>query len=257
MARSTVIGLDEFKRHMQGLQGSYALIGGIACDILLSEADLPFRATHDFDTVLVADGRLPETAKAIWSLVIDGGYRCGWGRDENVCFYRFTDPAQASYPRMIEVFSKTPDFLEGHEGIEIAPLHIDDQVSSLSAIMLDNAYYDFMLNGIVTVDGISVLNALHLIPFKAKAYLDLQSRKELGEQLDSKKIKKHKRDALRLAQLLSGNEAVSLQEPIVLDMRAFISDCEASPVNLKQIGITGASMDDILATLKRIYGNAS
>lgn len=119
--------------------------------------------------------------------------------------------------------------------------------------MLDNAYYDFMLNGIVTVDGISVLNAFHLIPFKAKAYLDLQSRKRLGEQLDSKKIKKHKRDALRLAQLLSGNEAVSLQEPIALDMRAFISDCKTSPVNLKQIGITGASMDDMLATLKQVY----
>ena len=56
MAASSVEGLGEFRRHMQGLEGSYVLIGGIACDILLSEADLPFRATHDFDTVLVEDG---------------------------------------------------------------------------------------------------------------------------------------------------------------------------------------------------------
>ena len=73
MARSSVKGLDEFRRHMQGLEGSYVVIGGTACDILLTESDLDFRATHDLDTVLVADARFPETARAIWSLVKDGG----------------------------------------------------------------------------------------------------------------------------------------------------------------------------------------
>lgn len=49
MARSAVEGLQEFQQHMQEAAGSYALIGGTACDILLAEAGLPFRATHDFD----------------------------------------------------------------------------------------------------------------------------------------------------------------------------------------------------------------
>lgn len=79
MERSSVKGLDEFRRHMQGMEGSYVIIGGTACDILLTESDLDFRATHDLDTVLVADTMLPKTARAIWSLVRDGGYRCGWG----------------------------------------------------------------------------------------------------------------------------------------------------------------------------------
>lgn len=78
MAGSAVEGLQEFRQHMQEAAGSYALIGGTACDILLAEAGLSFRATHDFDVVIVADDRLPQTAEAIWTLVCDGGYRCGW-----------------------------------------------------------------------------------------------------------------------------------------------------------------------------------
>ena len=49
MARSAVEGLQEFQQHMQEAAGSYALIGGTACDILLAEAGLPFRMTHDMD----------------------------------------------------------------------------------------------------------------------------------------------------------------------------------------------------------------
>lgn len=196
MAQSTVEGFEAFRSQMASAEGSYVVIGGIACDILLSEADLPFRATHDFDTVLIADAGLPEAAKAIWSLVRDGKYRCGWGSDENTCFYRFTEPQTPGFPKMVEVFGKTPDFLGGTTDFEIGPLHIDDEVSSLSAIMLDDAYYQFMLGGVKTVVGISLLDESHLIPFKAKAYLDLKTRKDKGESVDSNKIKKHQRDAL-------------------------------------------------------------
>lgn len=255
MGKSAVEGLGKFRQHMHGLEGSYVLIGGIACDVLLSEADLPFRATHDFDTVLIADTQLPATARAIWSLVKAGGYRCGWGSNEHSCFYRFTEPAVSGYPRMIEVFSRRPDFLHDAEGLEIAPLHVDDEVSSLSAIVLNDAYYSFLKSGTTTVDGLSILDELHIIPFKAKAYLDLKIRKEHGEQIDSRKIKKHKRDTLRLTQLLSGNEKIELPEPIAADMHAFLMDCKAEPVNLKQIGVSAMGMDDIVKILQSVYGH--
>ena len=255
MGQSAVVGLDEFRRHMAGLEGSYAIIGGTACDILLSDADLPFRATHDLDTVLVADARLPQTAKAIWELIHDGGYRCGWGGEQRTCFYRFTDPTQPGYPFMIELFSKEPNFLTGTTGIEVGPLHVDDDVSSLSAILLNEEYYRVMLGGIKTVDGLSVLAETHLIPFKAKAYLDLSERRQQGEQIDSKKIKKHKRDVLRLAQLLGGNERVTLPQSVQNDMTAFLEDCRGDhTANLKQIGIHGVSLDDLLNTMNDVYG---
>lgn len=48
----------------------------------------------------------------------------------------------------------------------ITPLHISEEVSSLSAIMLNDDYYKFMLSGREVVDDIGVLDAEHLIPFK-------------------------------------------------------------------------------------------
>lgn len=47
--------------------------------------------------------------------------------------------------------------------------------------------------------GLSVLRPEYIILFKAKAYLDLQKRKDLGEKVDSSDIKKHKKDVLRIA----------------------------------------------------------
>ena len=46
---------------------------------------------------------------------------------------------------------------------------------------------------------LSVLRPEYIILFKAKAYLDLQKRKDLGEKVDSSDIKKHKKDVLRIA----------------------------------------------------------
>ena len=60
MVARGVRGLDRFKEHMVGLEDSYAVIGGTACEVLLEDADLEFRATKDIDMVLLVEGRLPE-----------------------------------------------------------------------------------------------------------------------------------------------------------------------------------------------------
>lgn len=44
------------------------------------------------------------------------------------------------------------------------PLHIDDEVFSLSAILLNDDYYHFLLEGRTEKDGISILDAGHIIP---------------------------------------------------------------------------------------------
>lgn len=155
---------------------------------------------------------------------------------------------------MIELFAKCPDFLKGREGIDVAPIHIDENISSLSAILLDDAYYSLFLQGIRTVGGVSVLGTEYIVPFKAKAYLDLKARREAGENVDSKKVKKHKRDALRLAQLLGESEGVDLRGELKDDMIAFVKDCEVGDVNLKQIGVAGATMAQLLETMKATYG---
>lgn len=100
---------------------------------------------------------------------------------------------------------------------------------------------------------LSVLDTTHLIPFKAKAYLDLKGRKELGEQIDSKKIRKHRNDVLRLSQLLTGNESVQLPESIKAGMRAFLDNCESERIDLRQIGVVAIPIRDILDALRGIY----
>ena len=57
-------------------------------------------------------------------------------------------------------------------------MHIDDEVSGLSAILLNDDYCHFLLDGRTEKDGISILDAEHIIPLKMKAWLDLKSKKE-------------------------------------------------------------------------------
>ena len=66
----------------------------------------------------------------------------------------------------------------------LTPLPMDEDISSLSAILLDDDYYEFLKQGKVTVDGVTVLDAAYLIPFKAKAWMNLTDRKAAGEHVD-------------------------------------------------------------------------
>ena len=152
-------GIDSFREKFKDYSDYYTIIGGTACDILLSEADLPFRATKDIDMILIMEDNFPEFASVFWEYIKEGGYKCGWKNEENMHFYRFTE-GQFGYPTMIELFSRKLGYhLEIIEGI--IPIHIDDDTSSLSAILLNDDFYKFMMAGRRVVDGIGVLGAEH------------------------------------------------------------------------------------------------
>ena len=55
---------------------------------------------------------------------------------------------------MIELFSRAEWELQPES--TLAPIYIDESVSSLSAILLDDDYYKLLLEGRNVVDGISV-----------------------------------------------------------------------------------------------------
>ncbi|MBQ3368753.1 hypothetical protein IJG44_07615 [bacterium] len=40
-------GIDVFREHFKDFKDQYVLIGGMACDLLLDEAGIPFRATKN------------------------------------------------------------------------------------------------------------------------------------------------------------------------------------------------------------------
>ena len=155
---------------------------------------------------------------------------------------------------MIEIFSKKPEFIALGETAVLTPLPIDDEISSLSAILLNDAYYDLLKNGQVILDGIPVLKEVYLIPFKAKAWLDLTERKEKGESVDSKNIKKHKNDVFRLSQLITEESRQALNEEIEADMKRFLNEIEKENIDLKSLGIRGFSQKSIISLLRNCYG---
>ena len=80
----------------------------------------------------------------------------------------------------------------------------------------------------VTKTGVSVLSATYLIPFKAKAWLNLTDRKAKGYYVQSRHIRKHKNDIIRLSALLSQDTKIVLPTIIADDMAIFLSEVDDS-----------------------------
>ena len=100
---------------------------------------------------------------------------------------------------MIELFARAPIGLKIAFGHKLTPLRTEDLVSSLSAILLDDDYYKFILENRVITEGLPVIAAVGLIPLKALAWLNLKESKEVGEQIDSRDIKKHLNDIEKIS----------------------------------------------------------
>ena len=153
-----VKGLERFREHFKGHKASYALIGGATCDILFGEAGLPFRATKDFDIVLCVEVVGAEFGTVFADFLEAGGYRArerSTGRRE---FYRFHRPADDTFPAMLELFARRPDTQLLPEGAELAPIPVEEDVISLSAILLDDNYFDALRNMRRVIDDISLVD---------------------------------------------------------------------------------------------------
>lgn len=217
-----VVGIDKFREHFIGHETEYALIGGTACDLLFAEAGLEFRATKDFDIVLCVEVVSNEFATVFRNFVEAGGYENRQLSDERKQYYRFDKPSDKSFPYMIELFSRQPDGFNLPAEFHIAKVPMDAGILSLSAILLDDNYYAALQNHKIILDGVSLLNHDLLIPFKARAFLDLTKRQSAGEKVKIGDIKKHKYDVFRLAQLLTEETRVELPEAIRDDLRTYL-----------------------------------
>ena len=248
-----VIGFESFRTHFQGYEDCYTIIGGTACDVLMSEAALPFRGTKDIDMILLIENRFEEFAPVFWSYVKAGGYKCGWKNSDIPHFYRFTEPQSPNFPQWIELFSKRPDFQLGHPEVYLTPLPVSEDISSLSAIMLNDDYYNLMLSGRRTVDGVSVLGAEYLIAFKAKAWLDLTARKAEGAHVNDRDLRKHKNDVFRLFAIVDPQVRIQLSPSVAEDMRLFLSAMEQETINLRALGIMDITVQEILTALRTMF----
>lgn len=109
-----------------------------------------------------------------------------------------------------------------------------------------------MMQGRKQVEGVTVLGAEYLIPFKMYAWLDLRRRKEAGEQVDSRNLRKHKLDVFRLLQIVPQSVKIAVGNVIQEDIAEFLKRMEEENLNLGQIGIP-MSKEEALEQLRRMY----
>lgn len=250
-----VRGLDTFREYFRGFENQYVLIGGATCDILFANNEGQFRATRDLDMVLIVEALTPEFGEKFWEFVEAGQYRNKATSVGKPQFYRFDKPEKEAYPKMIELFARTDFELKEMDGL--TPIHIDDEVSSLSAILLNEDYYNVLLAGREVVQELSVLRPEYLILFKAKAYLDLSDRKEKGENIDSRDIRKHKNDILRIAVEFVLECVTTLPTTVIKDMEQVIIRLEAEPFDAGVLKNYGVGNEELVDNLRKLYNMSS
>lgn len=248
-----VIGVDRFRAHFAGHEHQYVLIGGAACELIMDEVGLDFRATKDLDIVLVVEALDSAFATRFWAFVEEGDYEIRQSSEGAKVLYRFQKPKAEGYPAMLELFSRAPEGLKLDGGGHLTPLPIDEAAASLSAILLDESYYEFLKSMVREAGGIPVLDEAAIIPFKARAWLDLTRQRAEGGQVDERNIRKHRNDVARLLQLLSQEARYALPAPVADDMRAFVDNAaiedDFDPRQFK----VNMTREDVAARLRAAY----
>lgn len=69
-----VRGFKSFKEHFQGYEREYIIIGGTACDLIMTEENINFRATKDIDMALIVEALTTEFVKRLWDYMKAAGY---------------------------------------------------------------------------------------------------------------------------------------------------------------------------------------
>lgn len=220
-----VRGLAIFQEWFKDFESQYVLIGGTAALIAMTEAGLPFRGTKDLDIVLHIEVLTPAFGQRFWEFVKAGGYQQKEGDPtQKPCLYRFQKPRDEEFPHTLELFSRVPEGLSFVPSGHLTPIPIGEKVSSLSAILLDDDYYQFVLSGRNNKHGMpSWIGEDRLIPLKAVAWMEMTQRVEQGEEIDFKKINKHLNDIVLLSALLQPEKLIELPEKLEVTCKSLLS----------------------------------
>lgn len=219
-------GLGKFREAFEAYSDNYVIIGGTACDITMTGTVMRPRATHDIDMIVVVEKMTADFSEHFWQFIREGGYRPEKRRQEEeekpkYELYRFVN-GKPGYPEMIELLSRHPDILGEPKGLTIEPLPVDEETSSLSAIIMDDDYYHFTISHSKLTDGIRHADSAALIALKARAYLNLMQDKTSGKHVNSKDIKKHRSDVLKNVVIMEDGE-IEAPASIVDCVREFVA----------------------------------
>lgn len=251
-----VRGLDIFKKYFEQYPENYVIIGGTACDIIIDEAGFVPRATKDIDIILVVEALNSDFVKHFWQFINDGKYQQREKSNDEREYYRFVKPENTDFPHQIELFSRTPDVIVLEGGAHLTPIPVDDDLSSLSAILLNDDYYNYMIEHSQVDDGLHHANIEALICLKAKAFLEIKERIEKGSKEDTKQLRKHKADVFRLTVMLTPESIFELPEIIqdhVNQFAALASPELPDKAIFKEMGIANVDPNNVFEQFKKSF----
>lgn len=248
-----VYGLEKFRDYFGDYTNQYVFIGGTACEILLGELGVSFRATKDLDFVLIIEVLEASFVHKFWKFIEDGGYKHREKSTGLHQFYRFSSPTKSGFPVMVELFSRKPYNFDLKFGSGLTPIYIEEGMVSLSAILLNDYYYEALLKSKRKVDGYSVIEIETMILFKIKAWLDLKEKLDRGEHVDSKNIRKHKNDVFRLLANVLPSSKVEINDEAKVDIRQFIKRIEEDKPDMKNLGLGNITLNEMIRLLENIF----
>ena len=133
------------------------------------------------------------------------------------------------------MFSRIPDLIRIPEDAHLTHIPAGEEFSNLSAIILEDEFYKFVMENRQIKDDYSLLNTPGIICLKAKAYFDLTMRKEKGDEVSDRDIRKHRNDIFRLVTLLTKSEKINLPDTIKTILNNFLRDLENNPPDYKSL----------------------
>lgn len=256
-----VNGIASFRKFFGDFTDAFVLLGGVACNEWFTEAVLEFRLTRDIDMVLLLEARSEEFFIHFLEYLHRGGYS-RWERADGVkTSFRFVNPVTSDFPYMIELLARPEIEFEPPPGQTIVRLSPGNGLSSLSAILLDEDYYDLiMTQRAISRSGLPLVTPPCLLLLKSKAFLNLTADKAAGKNVKGSDIKKHRNDVFRLAYLLDGTFTDPLPDAVRNDLESFLayfpnfsSDWQGIQDALRQSRLQRRESEDLVNVIRRFY----
>lgn len=191
-----------------------------------------------------------------WRFVHEGKYQQREKSNQNKEYYRFVKPTNHQFPYQIELFSRTPDVIIQNEDTHLTPIPVDDDLSSLSAILLNDEYYSYVISHSQIIDGLHHATVEALICLKVKAFLNIAERIKKGNTIDAKHLNKHKADIFRLSLMLTPKYELELPETLITDLSEFVELVETTLPDqaiFREMGLNNIEMSYVFEQFKRSF----
>ena len=198
-----------------------------------------------------------------WEYIRSGQYilerRSG---DNSTILFRFESPeANSNYPKKIELLTGISNLAIPGD-IRIVHLNAEYERYSLSAILLQNEYYNLVSAGCTeTRSGMPTVSPDVLALLKAKACLNLLGEKQAGRFVSDHDLKKHRNDVFQLAYLFREQYDGELPKLIRDDLSEFLhlyseSNAEWGEIqaHLKAFGMEIRTPSELLGLIRTYFG---